>query len=381
MRSSSNTLFKLAYGVQNLPVVMALVPLAVIATIAVYNLLLSRVGPRKTLLATSLGSGATLFALYFWIETGAKLPTAILYLFREAYVVLLIEQYWAFLNSTLKENEAKRVNGPIAGWASLGAIGAGFAVGALAAPIGTPGLLLFAAALMLPGALLSDWGYRLCGEPQHPPKKTHTVGGLKLFRSSRLLVVLFALIVITQVYSTFVGLNFQSALQEAIPTRDAQTAFSGKFFGVVNVVAALGQFVLAPWLMGLLPVYVIHWTIPLIHIVCLGSYLLFPGLHTAGLTYLAFKSLDYSIFRASKEVLYIPLSFDARFRAKKIIDLFGYRFGKGGTSLVIVVLQRAGFAMESLYAWAALGAAIAWTALVGQLRSEGEKAKAPKSRG
>jgi AAA family ATP:ADP antiporter len=55
--------------------------------------------------------------------------------------------------------------------------------------------------------------------------------------------------------------------------------------------------------------------------------------------YLFFKTMDYSLFRAAKEVLYIPFPFDVRYRAKELIDAWGYRFGKGGASLAIACLQ------------------------------------------
>jgi AAA family ATP:ADP antiporter len=55
--------------------------------------------------------------------------------------------------------------------------------------------------------------------------------------------------------------------------------------------------------------------------------------------YLFFKTMDYSLFRAAKEVLYIPFPFDVRYRAKELIDAWGYRFGKGGASLAIAFLQ------------------------------------------
>ena len=48
-----------------------------------------------------------------------------------------------------------------------------------------------------------------------------------------------------------------------------------------------------------------------------------------------FKALDYSVFKAAKEILYIPLPFAARYRAKEVVDVFGYRLSKGGVSLLI----------------------------------------------
>ena len=35
----------------------------------------------------------------------------------------------------------------------------------------------------------------------------------------------------------------------------------------------------------------------------------------------------------------MPLSYDARYRAKQIIDSFGYRFSKGGSAGVLVLVR------------------------------------------
>ena len=92
-----------------------------------------------------------------------------------------------------------------------------------------------------------------------------------------------------------------------------------------------------------------------------------PSVATSGTAFLLFKAFDYSIFRAAKEILYIPLSFDARYRAKEFIDVFGYRFSKGAISLVVALGQRAGLVFESAYGLLALTASSIWLALVWNL--------------
>jgi hypothetical protein len=47
------------------------------------------------------------------------------------------------------------------------------------------------------------------------------------------------------------------------------------------------------------------------------------------------KTVDYSVFRAAKEVLYIPLPFTARYRAKLTIDALIYRSTKGVASALL----------------------------------------------
>jgi len=363
IRSASNTLYKVAYGPQNLPVIMSLVPFVVIFMLYGYGRLLSWLGPRKTLLTTSLLSGVAIVFCYACIQSGFRVGTAFLYLIREAYVVLLIEQYWSFLNSTLGSSNAKKMNGPIIGVSSLGAVLGGLLVHQLAEPLGTVTMLLFGAAAVVPAALLSDMAYSRCGEPKpsetESEKQTDPLS-IKLFQRSRLLLFLFLLIITTQIISTVLGLNFQNILHSEIPNMDAQTAYSGKFFALLNGSAAFLQFIVAPLALRFLPLGLIHAAIPFVHIVAASAIILSPSLTTAGLGYFLFKIFDYSLFRAAKEILYIPLSFDARYRAKEVIDVFGYRVSKGGTSLAILLLQRVGIVFAPLYGWVALAASGLW---------------------
>ncbi len=367
LRSSTNTLFQAAYGTENLPLITALMPMGLIFVLYTYGWLLSRLGARRTLLVTSLASGVAIAACYVEIRAGSKIATGVAYIFREAYIVLLIEQYWSFLNSTFGEAYARKLNGPVAGIASLGSISGGLLLSRLAEPLGTAVMLLFAAGAVIPAALFSDLAYHKCGEPkptlqEKEGKQGHL--GLKVLSHSPLLVLLFILVMTTQIVSTVLMLSFQTILHAAIPNMDSQTAFSGQFYALLNGVSALLQFIVAPFLLTVVSLKWIQAAIPLIHIAAATALVMAPSLNTAGFAYLIFKAIDYSIFRAAKEILYIPLSFDARYRAKELIDVFGYRFSKGGTSLILTILQKIGIVIMPIYSWTALGAACLWLTLV-----------------
>ena len=59
------------------------------------------------------------------------------------------------------------------------------------------------------------------------------------------------------------------------------------------------------------------------------------GLSVLGImvfTKIASKAMDYSIFRATKELLYLPLSVRERVEGKAVVDVMGYRVAKGGAS-------------------------------------------------
>lgn len=366
IRSSSTVLFKTAYGAENLPLVMAAMPVVVFAGVALYGWILSQLGPRRTLLVTSLGSSLFIFACYLILLTGSKPITPVLFLFKEFYIVLLIEQYWSYINSSLQPATAKKANGPITGIAGLGGAIGGVLVATSAEAFGTEMMVLFAAIALLPAAFVSNLTYRLHGEPAIPPKtKSHGHLALSLFRENPLLVSLIAIVLSTQVVAAVLDFKFQSLLSiEYAGATDKETSFQGWFWGTLNTSVLILQFLIAPVLLSFVPLRWVHLMMPSIHMVAIGTAIIEPSVTTVGIAFFLFKAFDYSIFRAAKEVLYVPLGFDERYRAKEVIDVFGYRTGKGASSVAIVLLQRAGVVMANYYLAIGFVMALLWFALV-----------------
>jgi len=56
----------------------------------------------------------------------------------------------------------------------------------------------------------------------------------------------------------------------------------------------------------------------------------------------ASKAFDYSLFRAAKEILYIPLSHAEKTQGKAFVDMMSYRMAKGATSLMLLGLVALG---------------------------------------
>lgn len=373
LRTTANTLFVAAYGKQSLPWIVALIPVGVSPVIYGYGRLLSWLGPRRTLHVTTALAVLTMFLCYLGIQAGSKPVRGILYVFKESYVVLLVEQYWSYIDSKLSKNSGKRLNGPICGIASIGAVIGGYMLSALSARWGTLTMVPLAGLVTLPTILLTEAAFRRCGEPRRSGKQPsasspgHSTDhlGLQLFRKNRMLVLLICLISSAQLVGGVLELSFKGLLQDHIPDVDAQNAFSGRYFAWINGLAMLGQFILAPVLLSFVERRYIHLAIPIVHTLACAYLFAAPSLFRAGLALLVFKVLDYSIFRAAKELLYVPLSFDVRYRAKEIIDVFGYRASKAVTSLGITLLQYAGVTFSaSLYALIGMAGAGAWLGLV-----------------
>ncbi len=367
VRSVSSSLFIEAYGARSLPVVMALGPVLTLALIYGYGRLLSATGPRTAILVTSLLSAGVILGCFVGIRSGSRAATAVLYVFREAYIVILVEQVWAFINSTVRAKEGSRLNGPVCGVASLGAIAGGLLVQRYAVQFGSAPLLVMAAATLLPTALCALLAYRIGGEPKPTPDEEHGRHGHLGFQTLTRHPVLWRLallIALTQVVSTVADLQFSRYVEQAIPQKDLRTQWFGGFYAWLNVGSAAGQFIVAPLLLAWVSHRVIHAAIPLIHLALAAAVLVSPGLPTAAACYLVFKVMDYSVFRAVKELLYIPLSFDARYRAKEIIDAFTYRAAKGVTSGLLAGVGRFVALPLAVFPAVIIAALAGWLALV-----------------
>ena len=69
------------------------------------------------------------------------------------------------------------------------------------------------------------------------------------------------------------------------------------------------------------------------------AFIFFPSFLMITSTFVFLKAVDFSLFGVIREMLYIPLKLDEKFRAKAIIDVFAYRTSKAVASCFIVCLQ------------------------------------------
>ena len=363
-RTCAASLFITRFGSRNMLYAMTAAPLFIAAMVYAYGRLLSTLGGRKAMLASHLSCGAAFLLLYAGVKTGSGAATVALYIFAEAYIVVLIEQYWSFFNSVLSGLQAKTWNGPITGSAALGPILGGYIVQHYATAIGTEQFVLLAGLSAVPAAFLFLQSFRLAGEPQPAREEQGGAMGhlhLGLFRSNKTLVLIAAIICLSQAVAVAANLKFYGMVESAIPGQDLRTAFIGGMWFWIQTAGTVVQFAVTPLVLrfvGPAPVMVL---VPLINTAMAAWMMSAPTLLNSALALGLFKTLDYSIFRAAKETYYIPLSFDARFRAKQVIDSFLNRFSKGATAGGLALAQYAGVASQSLLLpVAALLASLLW---------------------
>ena len=162
-------------------------------------------------------------------------------------------------------------------------------------------------------------------------------GDWRALLSSRYLLLIAAVLCLTQLANPIIEYQFLSAIDAAYEEKDARTVFISQFFTVLGLVSLGVNLTLTPLIHRYLGIVAGLMVQPLL---IMGSTLLFMstgGLLTAAAMKLSDRGLSYSINRASKELLYIPVDPLHTYQAKAWIDMLGYRLFKVmGSGLILL---------------------------------------------
>jgi len=366
---------------------MALLPVLVTFMLWVYGAALSRFGPRQTLVLSSIVSIVLLLIPSLChSSSAAKMITAVggspaawasasaffLYVWKDAFIVLLVEQFWAFANSTNSVESGKKAFGFLLLAGGLGATAGNQLVTWLSEPWGTWPVYLVGVGVLVPFAALMVSAYGRADNVGAAPAASPTGDGgmgLKTLFRSRYLLGIAAVVGLGQVMVANLEVVWLHQLSLEGAGLDKGSAASGHFWTWVNV-GSMSLQVFTPLIMTVISVRVLHLLVPLSHLVAVGALIVYPSLLTAGIAFAWFKMVDYSVFRVCKEVLYVPLGFDARYRAKMAIDMVVYRTTKGGAGLLLKLAERAALLPVAWLPAVAAVAALAWLPFGSRLGKE-----------
>lgn len=368
-RSSSESVFLTLYSAKDKVYALSIVPLVLAFFIWIYSKIIDKKGP---VVASSFFFVLFVFFMiifYYGSLKGLGFFIFSVLVFKEAYIVLLSEIYWSYINSVLTLTEAKRLNGYIAGFGAGGSVVGGYLVSKLSLSISTENFFIISAVSLLFSFVFLAISYRIEKPSFIVSSKKSDLSGLRYIKENQILKILFLTVFISQIFSTLSDLNFTENLKREVLEKDQRTAYLGKFWTTVNIFSFSFQFILTPIILKRFSVSLVLIVISLVHVFSSVYSFLYPSLFSASVVFLLFKSLDYSLYRASKETLYIPFNSDVRFKTKQIIDAFNYRFAKGFISVILSVLNALKINYFSFIMLFASLFAVSWFYLLRNLRS------------
>ncbi len=347
-RPATESLFIEENGTSGLPMAWLAVALGSLLVVTIYNRFSATTDLIQIFGWVSAASAAILAVILCCMELGIEGMTWWLYVWKDLYVVVLIEIFWSFANSTIPQDKAKWWYGAFCVLGSLGGMAGNLGVGLLAVA-SSPARSLWAVVPLL----LIAWGgcvllVRKAGVvATKSTSKPSLSGGFKVLAKSKALWLLMLLIGTTQVAITLVDYQFNIAIEAAYPDATDRTVAIGKVYAAIDFIAISLQMLTGP-ILRWIGVPIVLLAIPGVLGGAVAAYALVPKYTAIAAAKVASKAFDYSLFRAAKEILYIPLSHAERTQGKAFVDMMSYRMAKGATSLMLLSLvapKRPGLAL------------------------------------
>lgn len=225
----------------------------------------------------------------------------------------------------------------------------GGAVGSIAAaflikstPLETKDLLLVGAGIVLFIMLLTWWlgNLKIYEDASQNPQLAESKRGWRHLIKSRYLLLIAAVMLMVQLVSPMVEFQFMLVIQDLYQERESRTQALSLFFSILSIFAIVINLIVTPIILrsfGVLAGLLIQ---PVSMFIATFGFMMNPSLWTASTMKISDRGLSYSINRASKELLYIPVDPSIMYQVKGWIDMFGYRTFKIFGALIIIFLTQ-----------------------------------------
>ena len=335
-------------GADNLPWVQFGAGMVIGLLMQAYTKLIANVPRRWTIPVTQ--AGMIVLLVIFWVlftQIGAEWVSVGFYLFGLILGILLISQFWTLANDIYDPRQAKRLFGLIGGGASLGGATGAAITASLVQTLGTKTMLLVSASIMVVCLLIVVRIIRTNERAgQSDASKTgeqESVGGgeaLALLRGSRHLQIIALVITFAAIGAAIIEqqLNMAAAQAKGQANTDGITAFLAQITVYLSLIGLFIQVALTSRIHRLLGIGFALMILP-VSLGASGLLMLTVGaLWTSGVARVLDTSLRYTVDKTTREILFLPLPADVKYRAKPFIDVTVDRLSKGAGALLILVL-------------------------------------------
>jgi len=285
--------------------------------------------------------------LVFWFLFRIKWPwlSMIYWLWSEIFMITSVTQFWILINDIYNPRQARRLVGFLVSGGLLGGIIGSLLASFLAKTVGTENLLLICPLFLIFCLFIVLYVHRLSqlGKKEEVKvlgEKKEKVGYFKSFqllRKNRHLVFLSGMMMAAIVVATLIDFQFNYVIEKTLPVKDARTAFLGRFFFILLIFSSLLHILLTGYILKNLGLRIALLITPAILLVGSVSVLFLPMFLWAVLIKGADKGLSHSLSQSVRELLYIPIPPEIKYKAKVFIDMFVNKLAEGFGALFLLL--------------------------------------------
>lgn len=285
---------------------------------------------------------SALLCLFRYLTPGFNTASALsFYVFVDIFSVILVEQFWSLTNSVSTAEQGRSTF-----WfVGTGGLCGGLVGGLLASElvdrgiIQTIDLLYVCAGLLIVTLILNTLMWRRGMYTEVPAETTivDPAGGWRTLAANPYLLLIASLLCLSQLAQPIVEYQFIHSIEQTYDSTADRTVYIGRFFAFLSVAAIAINLVATPLIHRFLGIFAGLAVQPIVLACSAFGFFIHPTLSIAAGMKVADRGLSYSINRASKEQLYIPVDATSTYQAKAWIDMLGYRLFKVlGSGLILL---------------------------------------------
>jgi AAA family ATP:ADP antiporter len=296
--------------------------------------------------------------LQFVIRDSWPVPVIAFSFWSDVFIAMSITQFWIAVNDIFNPYQGKRLVGLFITGGLVGGIAGSLLAGLMvfAHAISAENLLLVCPALLLLALTMINLVYaeqrKLREEGSDPPptRSASKVGYLESFRAvrgNRYLLLLAGVLFSAMVAGSLINFQFKTVVRDRIEAADDRTSFLALFFLAVLVASTVFHLsttgrvlknfgIRAALLVG--PVLLLAGSAA-VYAVPAGLLMVWAAAVRGG-----DKIFDNTISQSVRELLYIPVSSEFKYKAKIFIDMFVNKAATGfGAALFLTLYHLRGF--------------------------------------
>src|SRR4051794_13594975 len=325
-------------GVENLPWMYTGTLVGMLIANALYGIIVARMSRRRFIPVAYRFAIANLFIFFLLMRTmpagqERAVLAPIFFVWVSVFNLFATTMFWSFMADLFTPEQGKRLFGFIAVGGSLGGIIGGLITSLLVGKLRTGIFLLISAAMIELAAQCVRFfpaDFRQhdeeAGSAEKPIGGKFWEGAVHIFRSP----YLFALVVFIMIYTlTNTWAYFQQAdlTRTQLQDRAARTAFLANIDIAVNAITIVIQVFLTGRLMKWFGVGVTLVLMPVLSGFGFLAIGFAPVLAVLATFQVIRRAAGFALLRPAREVLFTVLRREDKYKAKSLIDTFGYRFG------------------------------------------------------
>lgn len=341
--------------------------------IPLYGLAANRVHPRR--LVTYVFAFFLVTLLAFPVLAWLRVPIGFaFFVWLGIFSITVVAQFWSLANDLFSEEAGKRLFAVIAAGGTFGAIVGAQLVAQLSRWVG-PMQLIAIAGVLLAVTLALTHTVRHMGEshapsPPHPVSSPHANGdargGFTLIAHDRYLLLIALTVLLLNFVNTTGDQVMAMIVQKhagAIADKAARTRFLMSYYANfqtwISVATTAMQVFAVARIVRLAGMRAALLVLPSIALLGYGALAFFPMLMLSRALKIVENGADYSLQSTLQQMLFLPTSRAAKYKAKAATDTFFVRFGDLGSWAVVTFAIAASWTATTL-AIINAGAAVVW---------------------